>query len=493
MCTVCRANVGRCARDWRNSPYVRLFRETCGLEPRTSLTHYGDTAETIRRGRSSNPNQLTVDCFSVGPDLQGTPINSHRLCHAAPWQGFAQTPRLPPMIQAPISVLTVLLLVLAGLFLLQRHPWGDRLFRAVPLLVFCYFVPALLSNLGVIPAESDLYVFIRRVLLPASLVLLVLSTDIPAVLSLGRDAVLLFLAGTASIALGGPLAFLALGWMFPAETLDQAWRGLAALCGSWIGGGANFVAVGESVGASAATMSLMVVVDVGVANVWTAVLLLFAGRERAMDATIGADRRRIDDVRARVEHYQAEVARPANLAEMLLILAIGFGTTGIVTWVAQYLPDIGTIINGFTWVVCLVTAVGVALSFTYLRRLEGAGASTVGSVFLYLLVATIGASAQFSHVMENLPLLAVGAIWMSFHAIAMLVVRRLLGAPVFFLAVGSQANVGGAASAPVVAAAFHPALATVGVLLAVLGYVLGTYVGILDAFVLRHVARLYGG
>jgi uncharacterized membrane protein len=224
-----------------------------------------------------------------------------------------------------------------------------------------------------------------------------------------------------------------------------------------------------------------------------ATLLWFAGRERHMDAVMGADRSRIDDVRARVERYQAEVSRPANLTDLLLIVTIGIGTTGVVTWLAGYLPDIGTIINGFTWVVCLVTAVGVALSFTPLRRLEGSGASAVGSVFLYLLVATIGASARFSHVLDNLPLLAVGAAWMAFHAAAMLGVRRLLRAPVFFLAVGSQANVGGAASAPVVAAAFHPALATVGVLLAVLGYVLGTYVGILDAFVLRAIARLYGG
>jgi len=397
------------------------------------------------------------------------------------------------MAQTPLSVLTVLLLVLAGLFLLQQNSVGRKIFSVVPLLVFCYFVPALLSNLGVVPAESELYVFIRRVLLPASLVLLVLSTDIPAVVSLGRDAVVLFLAGTASIAFGGPLAFLALGWMFPEEALDQAWRGLAALAGSWIGGGANFVAVGESTGATAATMSLMVVVDVAVANVWTAVLLFFAGRERVMDERIGADRTRIDEVRGRVEKYQAEVARPVNLADMLLILAIGLGVTGIVTWVARYLPDIGTIINGFTWTVCLVTAVGVALSFTRLRRLEGAGASTVGSVFLYLLVATIGASAQFSHVADNLPLLAVGALWMLFHAAAMLLMRRLLRAPVFFLAVGSQANVGGAASAPVVAAAFHPALAPVGVLLAVLGYVLGTYAGILDALVLQQIAQFYGG
>jgi uncharacterized membrane protein len=402
-------------------------------------------------------------------------------------------PEAAPLIQSPLGVAAVLLFVLAALFMAQRHPVGARLFSVVPLLIFCYFVPTILSNTGVIPLESEAYTFIRRVLLPASLLLLVLSTDIPAVISLGRDAVTLFLAATASIVAGGPLAFLVLGWMFPTEMLDQAWKGLAALSGSWIGGGANFVAIGESVGAEPTTMSLMVVVDVGVSNVWTAVLLWFAGREKAMDEAVGADRSRIDAVREKVEKYQAEVARPANLGEMFLILSLGLGTTVAVTWIATFLPDIGDIINGFTWVVCIVTALGVAFSFTRLRRLEGAGASVMGSVFLYLLVAAIGASAHFGGVLKNLPLLAVGALWMAIHAGIMLAVRRFLGAPVFFLAVGSQANVGGAASAPVVAAAFHPALAPVGVLLAVLGYVLGTYAGLVTAFLLRAVAHLYGG
>ena len=410
------------------------------------------------------------------------------------------------LIQQPLSVAAALLFLLAGLFTLAQTTLGKRVFGVVPLLVFCYFVPTLLSNTGIIPVESEAYTFIRRVLLPASLLLLVLATDIPAVISLGRDAVVLFLAGTASIAIGGPVAFLALGWMFPGDALDQAWRGLAALCGSWIGGGANFVAIGQSVQASPATLSLMVVVDVGVANVWTAVLLWYAGREKLMDDRMGAVRGRIDEVRDRVERYQLETARPVNLGEMFAILALGVGMSIVVTrftevgWLfspsgtyGAKLPDIGQIINGFTWVVCIITAFGVAFSFTRLRRLEGAGASVMGSVFLYLLVATVGASAQFSHVADNLPLLAVGALWMVIHAFVMLAVRRVLRAPIFFLAVGSQANVGGAASAPIVAAAFHPALATVGVLLAVLGYVLGTYVGVLAAYGFRAVARFYGG
>ena len=390
-----------------------------------------------------------------------------------------------------MSVFAVLVCVVGLLFLLDRHPVFQRFFRVVPLLVFIYFVPTLLSNTGVIPLQSELYRFVRAYLLPASLVLLVLSVDLPAISRLGRNAVVLFLAGAAGIVLGGPLAYLALGWLVPHELGDQAWKGLAALSGSWIGGSANFVAIGQSVGARDSTLSMMVVVDVGVSNIWTAVLLSFAGREKQMDAKLGADRRTLDAVRDEVEKLQAETARPVSLADLLWMLAIAFGATVGCTVLASKLPDLGTMVTGFTWVVLLVTTVGVVLSFTPARRLEGAGASRMGSVFLYLLVATIGAQAEFRRLLDAPALVAVGMLWMAFHAVVTLGVRRLLRAPIFFAAVASQANVGGTASASVVAAAFHPALAPVGVLLAVLGYVLGTYGGLLSAALLEQVYRLY--
>jgi len=389
-----------------------------------------------------------------------------------------------------MALLSVLLGLLALLFTVAAHERYGRVFKVVPLLVFAYFVPALLSNLGLIPLESPLYAFIRSWLLPASLVLLVISADIPSILRLGRPAVILFLIATASIVLGGPVAYLALGWLVPPELGDEAWKGLAALSGSWIGGGANFIAVGESVGAANSTIAMMVIVDVAVANVWMAVLLYFSGRAEAMDARVGADRSSIDAVQQAVAQFQAEVARPTNLKDLLAISFLAFGITAGAMSMASMLPDVGTIINGFTWVVLLVTTVALALSFTRLRRLEGAGASSIGSVFLYLLIASIGAQAQFSEVVRAPGLVAVGALWMALHALVILGARRLLRAPIFFAAVGSQANVGGAASAPIVAAAFHPALAPVGVLLAVGGYVLGTYGGLVCALLLELVHGL---
>lgn len=395
-----------------------------------------------------------------------------------------------PLIQSPMAVLSVLLAVLALLFLAERHPVIGRVFTVLPILVLVYFVPTLLSNTGVIPTRSELYGFVSAYLLPASLVLQVLSMDLPAIARLGRNAVVLFLAGTAGIILGGPLAYLALGRLVPAELGDQAWKGLAALSGSWIGGSANFVAIGQSIGVREDVLSMMVVVDVGVSNMWTAVLLYFAGRERVMDERMGADRSAIDVVREQVERFQASVLKPASLSDLVWILTLGLGSTVACTALAKQLPDIGTIITGFTWVVILVTTVGVVLSFTPLRKLEGAGASRVGALFLYVLVMTIGAKADFRRLLDAPALVAVGMVWMAVHAGTILLTRRLLRAPIFFAAVGSQANVGGAASASVVAAAFHPALAPVGVMLAVAGYVLGTYGGLVCAALLEQVYRI---
>lgn len=399
-----------------------------------------------------------------------------------------------PLIEDPVLLAAFLMAILAALFAADRHPVLGRPFKVVPLLVFAYFVPALFSNTGVIPTQSPLYDFIKKVLLPASLILLTLSVDIPGILKLGPKVLVLFLGATASIVIGGPLAYLAVGLMAPdalAEIGDQAWRGMAALSGSWIGGGANFVAIGKSAGALDATIGLMVVVDVAIANVWTGALLWFAGRSQRMDAKIGADASAIDELREKVERYRAQVARPTSLPDLLAILAIGFGGTALATALAtpkddwQGLPEIGQIVNTFTWIVILVTTLGVGLSFTPLRRLEGAGAGAVGSTLLYLLVASIGAHADFARVGEVPVLVVIGALWMALHAGFMLFLRRRLRAPIFFAAVGSQANVGGAASAPIVASAFHPSLAPVGVLLAVGGYVLGTYCGLLCALLLE--------
>ncbi|MCA9243083.1 MAG: DUF819 family protein, partial [Phycisphaerales bacterium] len=215
-----------------------------------------------------------------------------------------------PTVTDPGGILAILTITLAAIFVTAKTRTGAAVFRIVPALVFCYFVPTALATFGVIPHESPLYSWIKSFLLPCSLTLLILSLDVPAILKLGPKAIIMMLAGTAGVVIGGPLALAVVGPMLHGTSLalpDESWKGFAALSGSWIGGGANFVAIGKSVGISDSMLAMMVIPDVFVANIWMAVLLMSSGYQERIDRLTGADTTAIKDLQHKIEAYQAEV------------------------------------------------------------------------------------------------------------------------------------------------------------------------------------------
>lgn len=388
------------------------------------------------------------------------------------------------LVTEPVAVLVVLTAVLAAIFWFGETGPGKRLFGIVPSLVFCYFVPTTLTTLGVLPADSPVYDWINAYLLPTSLMLLILALDVPGILRLGPKALIMMLAGTAGVIVGAPIAL----WIFHSVVPPDTWLGMTALSGSWIGGGANMVALAEMVGTPDSMFGMMVIVDVTVANVWMGFLLYLAGQSARIDARTGADTAAIEDLKRRVAEFTARTTRVPTLADLVLIVAVGFGGMWVATLAGRALGAGNPVFDATVWKFIIVTALAVAASFTPARNLEGAGASRIGTLMLYLLIASIGAHADFTQMKEAPVLVAVGAVWMLCHAGILLLVAWLIRAPVFFMAVGSQANIGGAASAPIVASAFHPSLAPVGVLLAILGYVLGTYGGLIVMGMLKAIA-----
>ena len=388
------------------------------------------------------------------------------------------------MVTDPAAILVVLLTVLAFVFWFGETVPGRRLFGIVPSLVFCYFLPTTLTTLGVLPAESVLYDWIKSNLLPTSLMLLILALDVPGIIRLGPKALIMMLAGTAGVVIGAPIAL----WIFSSWVPPDTWQGMTALSGSWIGGSANMVALAEIAGTSNTMFGMMVIVDVAVANVWMGVLLYLAGQQQRIDRLTRADTSAIEELKRRVAEFTARTTRVASLKDMVLIVAIGFGGMWLATLAGRFLGEGQQVFDATVWKYIIVTALAVALSFTSARNLEGAGASRIGTLMLYLLIASIGAHADFKAIGDAPVLVAVGAVWMLCHVTVLLAVAWLIRAPVFFMAVGSQANIGAAASAPIVASAFHPSLAPVGVLLAILGYVLGTYAGLLAMYLLKAVA-----
>lgn len=408
-------------------------------------------------------------------------------------------------------VLGLLIMVVAWVFYTSssQKPFWKKFYTFVPSILLCYFLPALLNwPFGLIDGEeSNLYFVASRYLLPASLVLLCLSIDLKGILNLGPKAIIMFLAATFGIVLGGPLAILLISTIAPG-VLDvgdgqEVWRGLTTVAGSWIGGGANQASMKEIFEVGDDLFATMIVVDVICANIWTGFLLYGASITKKIDAWLKSDTSAIDDLKNRVEKYQASIAKIPTLPETYVILALAFGGTALAHWGSDVISpmleerkewlekySLESLASGFFWLVVIATTIGVGLSFTKFRKYEGAGASRLGSVFIFILVATIGMKMNIQEIFDNMGLFLIGITWMLFHVIIMIVVAKLVKAPFFFVAVGSQANVGGAASAPVVASAFSPALAPVGVLLAVLGYALGTYGALLCAWMMERASML---
>jgi len=371
-----------------------------------------------------------------------------------------------------------------------KTPFWTKFYKFIPGLLLCYFLPSLLTSTGLVdPHDSKLYFVASRYFLPASLILLTLSIDLKEVFKLGPKALIMFFTGTLGVIIGGPLAILLTSMVAPevvgGQGPEEVWRGLSTVAGSWIGGGANQAAMYEIYKPSDGLYSIMITVDVIVAEIWMAFLLLGVGRADAIDRFFKADATAVTNLKNKMHEFSKKIAKIPTTTDFFIILGIGLGATGlahlladnIAPFIEENAPGLAkfSLTSHFFWLIVIATAIGIALSFTKARKYEGAGASKIGSIFIYFLVATIGMKMNIMEIGENPGLFGVGLIWMIIHVGLLFLVGKIIKAPYFFLAVGSKANIGGAASAPVVAGAFHPSLAPVGVLLAVVGYAIGTY------------------
>ncbi len=396
-------------------------------------------------------------------------------------------------------ILGLLAAVLAFVFVTRDRPGWKRFYTFVPIILVCYLVPSLMVTFGLIDVgESNLWPIAKDYFLPAALFLMTLSIDMKGIIGLGPKALIMFFTATIGIVIGGPIALWIVAQFDPAiigSGADAAWRGLATLAGSWIGGGANQTAMLEVYGFNIENYSALIAVDIIVANIWMVFLLYGAGDSKRVDGWLKADSSSIDALRDKMADYTSSVERVASANDYVLLFGATLAVVGLChlggTVIGGFFAGLwgeeATLASSFFWVVVIATTIGLVASFTRARDLEGVGASKFGTVFIFLLVAVIGTKMNILKIADAPSFMVIGLIWMTIHTVLMLAVARMIRAPFFFVAVGSKANVGGAASAPVVAAAFHPALAPVGVLLAVLGYAVGTYGAILCATMMAQV------
>ena len=388
------------------------------------------------------------------------------------------------LINDPMGVFAFLAGVVALVFWVSELPRFRKLFEVVPPVIYVYFLPMLATTAGITPSASPLYDWTVPYLLLFALLMLMVSVDLGSVVRLGPVALFMVAAGTLGIIVGGPVSLMIFGGMLPAD----AWTGFAALSGSWIGGTANMVAIAEGVGTSPDAMGPVIVVDTVVGYGWMGVLIAMVGLQGRFDRRTKARTAAIERTNRQLEAMKSE-RRPMTLRDAVVMIGFGMACAVAAQRLGQRLPAFGdpTIISATTWAILIVVTGGLILSFTRLRQLETVGASHLGYTALYLLLAGIGAQADLRAVLDAPVYLAAGAVWIAIHVAILLIAARIVRAPFFFVATGSMANIGGAASAPVVAGVYHRAMAPIGLLMAVAGYILGIYGALLCAWLLGQV------
>lgn len=398
-----------------------------------------------------------------------------------------------PVFVAPPALLAFLATLVMVVFALARGRPLQGFFRYCPPLIWTYFIPMLCSTINLIPSQSTLYSpFMSQVVLPMVLVLLLVPTDTRSVARLGPKALAMMLVGTLGIVSGAALSFMLLKDLLPPD----AWKGVASLSGSWIGGSPNLTAVAESLGTDPTLLGKLIVVDTVCAYTWLGVLVALSNFQDHVDRLTGADNRIVGALAARLAQRQAERARPITLLDFAVMIGLGLAVSQLCIWLGGHVGtwvgqreagggwwaaiQLSQVLSGFGWGILLITAASVLLSLTPARNIDDAGASNVGNFGLYLMLTTFGARADLHNIQpDDVWLFALGAVWITTHVLILLAGLRLFRAPLFLGATASMANIGGTASAPVVAAAFHPALAPVGLAMAILGSVLGTPVALL--------------
>jgi len=389
------------------------------------------------------------------------------------------------MLREPFVLLATLAAIVALVFRLEKLPALEPLFRRLPAIFWVYVLPMIATSAGLLPDESPLYGILTRNLLPASLVLILLSSDLKMILRLGPRALGAMLAAVFGVGLGAIVAFLLLGRYLGPE----GWKGLAALVGTWTGGSINLLAVATSLGLSPDAQGIAIVVDTIVGYSWMGILIALSARQAALDRRLRAGRREVGEIGLRVADRLERDRRPTTTADATLLVGIALVVAAGGMAIGRALPPVGDVLNAYAWGILTVTTIGLLLSLTPLAKYDGAGASSLGYAGLYLLLAAVGAQADLKKVVAQPLWIVAGAIIIAVHALVLLGALRLMRAPSFFLGAASQASTGGYASAPVVAEIYQAGLAPVGLLLAVVGNVVGTYLGLAVGQLLAYLSH----
>ncbi len=400
------------------------------------------------------------------------------------------------MIQNQFPILLLLASVVAAILWTSRIEKAAKIFRYLPVPLWCYFIPTLLATFGIVPPDSPLYGAMSQKILPACLFLLLLGSDLPAIARMSPKALGAMLAGSAGIFLGAAVTFPIFLNLPAAEAVrSEIWKGWGCLSATWTGGSANMLAVKEMVQTPESIFSNLIITDTVIAYGWMALLVFLSEHQARINRFLGAEplqfmAKDVGPDPDSIASFNAAAGGALRLVPMVLLLALGFGFSFGAVALCKAIPLQSKVFTATSWTIILATTVPLLLSLTPAKKLESIGAGRVGTLLLYLLLTSIGARANLRSLALAPTFIALAILWVSIHGAILLLYGRIARVPVSLLASASQANVGGPVSTPLVATVYQKELAPIGVLMAVLGNIYGTYAGLGMAYVCRWFSNL---
>ena len=385
------------------------------------------------------------------------------------------------MITSHAGVLATLAGVCAFYFWLARTT-RSPLFTYFPPLIFIYLTPVILTNTGVLPSTSEVYGGIRDLVLPMMLAMLLVKIDVGTATRVMGKGIFVMLFGTLGVVIGAPVAFLLVGHALGPD----GWKAFGSLAGSWIGGTGNLAAVSEMIETPGAEFGLAVLADNAVYLGWPPVRRGSKKLSGWFARFTGASDERLKKMDEAVADIQREERRP-EMPHYLYLIFLGLAVTWLADVAAKALPEIQPYVSTGTWRILLVTTVGIALSFTPAHSLPGSHDLAMALVYLY--VARMGAVANLDGLASQAVWFVAGAfVWISIHGAFCLLGARLPRGDVHTAAIASAANIGGAASAPFVAAHHKEGLVPGSILMSLIGYAVGNYAAYIAAQLCRLLA-----
>ncbi len=375
----------------------------------------------------------------------------------------------------------------AALWFFLEKKTGWKLFQFLPPLIFIYFIPAGFSNTGIIPIESPTYSWMGTYLLPVFLVLLLLDVDVRGTVRVMGKGVFVMLMGTLGVVVGAPVGYMAIkGFIQP--DMPNAWKGFGALAGSWIGGTGNMAAVAEGLfeqGEDTSPFGLAVIADNVVYLIWLPILLQSKNLAKWFHKFTGVSEGRLNKMKEAADSLVVDKGTP-KMRHYMYLVALGLLATWVAILIANHIPPLPPVLNASTYKILLVTTFGIALSFSPAKNIPGS--HELAMMLVYLFVGRMGATADLSGIGGALPFVSGAYIWIFIHGAFLLLAARIFRVDVHTAAIASAANIGGAASAPIVASYHDERLVPVAVLMALIGYAIGNYAAFAAAYLCSVVA-----